>query len=97
MRRRIKQLIHKAQHPTPIPRPQRPERVVYTEELALKIKADVLAGRTMTYAQAGKLLGCSTEKMRLDARGYPIIKSGREHRIPETIFKLIVRDKAIVA
>jgi hypothetical protein len=52
--------------------------------------------RTLAYAQAGELLGCSAEKMRLEARGYPVIKSGREHRIPETVFKLSVRDRAVV-
>lgn len=96
MRRRIKQLIHKAQHPVPIPaRAKSQPRVVMTRELSLEIKADVLARRTMTYEEAAELLGCSAEKMRIEARGYPIFRSGRTHRIPECIFKLIVRDQAL--
>ena len=95
MRRRIKQLIHKAHHPVPVPARAVPQRIEVTRELALEIKADVLARRTMTYAEAGELLGCSAEKMRLEAQGYPIIKSGKNHRIPECIFKLIVRDRAL--
>jgi hypothetical protein len=96
VRRRIKQLIHNANNPTPIPR-RAPQRITMTRELALEIKADVLARRTLTYEGAGELLGCSAEKMRMDARGYPIIKSGKVHRIPECVFKLIVRDLAVVA
>ena len=46
-----------------------------TKELELAIKADVLAGRMMTYAKAGALLG---------------------HKIPECVFKLIVRDRVVV-
>jgi hypothetical protein len=96
VQRRIKQLIHSAQHPVPVPaRRAAQPRVEMTRELALEIKADVLARRTFTYEKAGELLGCSAEKMRLEAQGYPIIKSGKNHRIPECIFKLIVRDRAL--
>jgi hypothetical protein len=94
MRSRTKQLLHKANHPVPIPARSEP-RVELTRELALEIKADVLARRTFTYEKAGELLGCSAEKMRIEARGYPIIKSGKNHRIPECVFKLIVRDRAL--
>jgi hypothetical protein len=99
MRRRIKQLISDAAtgrsaKPIERVRPVAP-RVEVTRELALEIKADVLARRTFTYEEAAGLLGCSAEKMRLEARGYPIIRSGRTHRIPECIFKLIVRDRGL--
>jgi hypothetical protein len=96
MKKRIKQLIHNTQRPVPVPaRPTRRPRLEMNRELALEIKADVLARNTLTYAEAGKLLGCSAEKMRLEARGYPVIKSGRNHLIPECIFKLIARDQAL--
>jgi hypothetical protein len=98
MQKRIKQLIHRAQHPAPASVPARVRsrpRVDMTRELALEIKADVLARRTYTYEAAAELLGCSAEKMRLEARGYPILKSGKPHLIPECIFKLIVRDQAL--
>ena len=95
MRDRIKQLLHQAHHPVPVPARSQESRVELTRELALEIKADVLARRTFTYEKAGELLGCSAEKMRIEARGYPIIKSGKNHRIPECIFKLIVRDRAL--
>lgn len=95
MKKRIKQLIHTAHHPVPVPVWRAQPRVEVTRELALEIKADVLARRMKTYEEAAGLLGCSAEKMRLEARGYPIIKSGRTHLIPECIFKLIARDQAL--
>ncbi len=93
MQRRIKQLIDKARQPGPIvERPPAEERVPYTKELELAIKADFLAGRTYTYAEAAKKFGCSPEKMRLLAQEYPVSRGSRPHRIPECVFKLIVRD-----
>ena len=98
MQRRIKQLIDEARSPTPsVRRASAIEKVPYTKELKLAIKEDFLAARTFTYAKAAEKFGCSTEKMRLLAQAYPISRGGRTHRIPESVFKLIVRDNTILA
>jgi hypothetical protein len=99
MQRRIKQLIDRARQPVPAvaePAVGGP-RVLYTRELELAIKADVLAKRYYTYEEAAEKFPCSTEKMRLLAQGYPINRVCRPHRIPECVFKLIVRDNTIMA
>ena len=81
MRRRIKQLIHNAKQPIPIstPPPAAPAvaKIPYTKELELAIKADFLAKRYYTYESAAEEFGCSTEKMRLLAQGYPINRVAR--------------------
>jgi len=94
MQHRIKQLIAKARQPDePIAIPAiSVQKISYTKELELAIKADVLARRCFTYEQAAERIGCSTEKMRLLAQGYPICRAGRTHRIPECVLKLIIRD-----
>jgi hypothetical protein len=77
MKRRIKQLIAEAGRPKVVQRtPRVPARepFVHLQEIELGVKADVLAGRLFTYAEAAKLLGCSAEKMRLNARGFPLIR-----------------------
>ena len=99
MRRRIKQLIHNAKQPIPIstPPPAAPAvaKIPYTKELELAIKADFLAKRYYTYESAAEEFGCSTEKMRLLAQGYPINRVARPHRIPECVLKLIIRDNTL--
>jgi hypothetical protein len=95
MKRRIKQLMDNVRQPTPISIPIK--KVPYTRELELAIKADVLAKRYYTYDAAAELVGCSTEKMRLLAQGYPINRVARPHRIPECVLKLIIRDNTILA
>ena len=98
MKRRIKQLIDEARNPTPpVGRASAIQKVPYTKDLELAIKEDFLAGRVYTYVEAAEKFGCSTEKMRLLAQGYPISRSGRSHLIPESVFKLIVRDNTILA
>ena len=93
MQRRIKQLIDRAQRPVPIAIPSpAAEKVQYSKELELAIKADVLAGRIYTYEGAAEKFPCSTEKMRLMAQGYPINRACRPHRIAECVLKLIIRD-----
>jgi hypothetical protein len=97
MRRRTKDLITDAKaragRPKMVPVPQR--QIEYTRELELAIKADVMAGRTMSFENGAQKLGCSREKMRLMAQGYPLVTAGRGHRMPECVFKLIVRDRAV--
>ena len=68
------------------------EKVPYTKELELAIKADVLAGRYFTYHEAAERFPCSPEQMRLLAQGYPINRACRPHRIAECVLKLIIRD-----
>ncbi len=96
MQRRIKQLIDNARHPVTPPAPAT-QKIPYTKELELAIKADVLAKRYYTYEEAAERFGCSTEKMRLIAQGYPINRACRPHRIPECVLKLIIRDNTILA
>ncbi len=64
-------------------------------ELEMAIHDDIRERRLLTYAEAGGRLGCCAEKMRLDARGYPVIRAGRTHKIPESVFRLIVRERAL--
>jgi len=98
MQRRIKQLIDKSRRSRgPIVQPAIVEKIPYTEELELAIKADVLAGRYYTYEEAAEKFPCSTEKMRLLTQGYPINRACRPHRIPECVLKLIIRDNTIRA
>lgn len=98
MKRRIRQLIDEARNPTPpVRRASAIEKVPYTKELKLAIKADFLAGSVYTYVKAAEKFGCSPEKMRQLAQGYPISRAGRTHLIPESVFKLIVRDNTIRA
>ncbi len=96
MQRRIKTLIDRARGPVATPAVADVPKVEYTKELELAIKADVLAGRTWTYNAAAERYGCCTEKMRVLAQGYPIMRACRPHRIPECVFKLIVRDNATI-
>jgi hypothetical protein len=98
MRRRTKDLIADAKaragRPKMVPvLPQMP--IEYTRELELAIKADVMTGRTLSFVEGAQKLGCSREKMRLMAQGYPLVTAGRGHRMPECVFKLIVRDRAL--
>jgi hypothetical protein len=79
-----------------VPVPARP-KIEYTRELALEIKADVLAKRYYTYETAAERFGCSAETMRLLAKRYPINRMARPHRIPECVLKLIIRDNTILA
>jgi hypothetical protein len=92
MQRRIKTLIARARGPVAQPATAAVEKVEYTKELELAIKADVLAKRYYTYDGAAERFGCSPEKMRLLAQGYPINRACRPHRIPECVLKLIIRD-----
>ena len=96
MRRRTKQLIDNAGAPAPVAVPARP-KIEYSKELELAIKADVLAKQYYTYESAADKMGCSTEKMRVLAQGYPILRMARPHRIPECVLKLIIRDNTIRA
>jgi hypothetical protein len=94
VRKRIQSLIavaRKAATPSVVEFPS------LTPELEERIFDDVLQGRVLTFKQAAAKLGCSPEKVRLDSQGFPIIKQGREHRIPECVFRLIVRSKLIAA
>jgi hypothetical protein len=95
MQRRIKQLIAKARQPAPVSIPA--QKIPYTKELELAIKADFLAKRYYTYESAAERFGCSTEQMRLLTQGYPINRRCRPHRIPECVLKLIIRDNTILA
>jgi hypothetical protein len=97
MQRRIKQLIDTARGPVVQPAVAPIAKIPYTKELELAIKADVLAKRYYTYESAAERFGCSTEKMRLIAQGYPINRACRPHRIPECVLKLIIRDNTILA
>ena len=64
-------------------------------DLESAIHEDIRERRLLSYAEAGARLGCCAEKMRLDARGYPVIRAGRTHKIPESVFRLIVRERAL--
>jgi len=91
--KRIKHLSA-TQKPTIVEHHQCP---ILTPDLEDRIFDDIRNGRLLTYQQAASQLGCSTEKMRLDAKGYPILKNGREHQIPECVFRLIVCSKLTAA
>jgi hypothetical protein len=91
MKKRIKTLI--AAQAKSARAPQLPALLSLSPELETEILQDIQQGRLLTYAQAASKLGCSTEKMRLDAKGFPVIKAGKEHQIPQAVFTLIVRQK----
>ena len=58
---------------------------------------DIAAGTLLTYDDIASRLGCSQEKARLDAQGFPVIKVGKIHKVPESVFKLIMRRKLTAA
>jgi hypothetical protein len=69
---------------------QSAEAFPLTFELQASMFSDIMAGRILTYKEAAEKLGCCPEKVRLDAQGYPVLKKGKEHKITETVLRLIV-------
>jgi hypothetical protein len=55
-----------------------------------------LNGNVLTYKQAADKLGAHPDTLRRDAKGYPVIKNGKEHLIPYCVFRMMVRDKLVL-
>jgi hypothetical protein len=70
---------------------------VLTPDLSERIFQDVQHRRLYTYEQAAELIGCDPETIPIHARGFPIIRRSKPHRIPACVLDLIIRTKIIAA
>jgi hypothetical protein len=68
-----------------------------TPDLSERIFQDVQNRRLYTYEEAAELIGCDPETIRVHARGFPIIKRTKPHRIPACVLDLIIKTKLIAA
>jgi hypothetical protein len=93
MKRRIKQLIESPVRPVVALR----EFAILTAELEAQIQDDIDHHRLLTYVDIAAKLGCTPEKARLDAQGYPVLKHGKLHQVPDCVYRLIVRRRLSVA
>jgi hypothetical protein len=89
MKARIAQLIAQAQAP--------PSVENLREDLAGRIFEDIQARRLYTYKEAAALIGCDPETIRVHARGFPIIKRTKPHKIPACVLGLIVKTRLLAA
>jgi hypothetical protein len=89
MKTRIKDLLAAQREPLEIP--------AVTPELSDRIFQDVQERKLYTYQQAAELIGCDPETIRIHAKGFPIIRRSKPHRIPACVLDLIVRTKLIAA
>jgi hypothetical protein len=92
MKKRIKQLVAASSKPT-----LAPLFPALSPDLETDIMDDIATGKLLSYDDIANRLGCSREKARLDARGFPVIKAGKIHKVPESVFRLIVRRKLSAA
>ena len=90
MKKRIRQLISAGRG---VPDPS----VVLPPDLSDRIFEDVQNRKLYTYLEAAEMIGCDPETIRIHAKGFPIIKRSKPHRIPACVLELIVRTKLIAA
>jgi hypothetical protein len=90
MKKRIRELLSSSvQNPS--------DSSVLTPDLAERIFQDVQNRRLYTYEEAAQLIGCDPETIRVHARGFPIIRRSKPHRIPACVLDLIIKTKLIAA
>ena len=89
MKKRIRELLSSGSNPSAYS--------VLSPELSERIFQDVQNRRLYTYEEAAKLIGCDPETIRVHARGFPIIKRAKPHRIPACVLDLIIKTKLIAA
>ena len=90
MKKRIHELLSSTR-PNPSDYPD------LTPDLSERIFQDVQNRRLYTYQEAAELIGCDPETIRIHARGFPIIRRSKPHRIPACVLDLIIRTKIIAA
>jgi hypothetical protein len=90
MKKRIRELISSS-------RPNPSDSPALTPDLSDRIFLDVQNRRLYTYQEAAELIGCDPETVRVHARGFPIIKRSKAHRIPACVLDLIIKTKIIAA
>jgi hypothetical protein len=90
MKKRIQELLSSS-------RPNPSDCSVLTPDLSERIFQDVQQRRLYTYEQAAELIGCDPETIRIHARGFPVIRRSKPHRIPACVLDLIIRTKIIAA
>jgi hypothetical protein len=78
-------------------RRQQPEVPHLTPELSAQIFQDIQDRKLYTYREAAEMIGCDPETIRIHAKGFPIIRRSKPHRIPACVLDLIVRTKLIAA
>jgi hypothetical protein len=88
MKKRIRELLS-VQKPS--------DSSVLTPDLAERIFQDIQNHRLYTYEEAAQMIGCDPETIRVHARGFPIIKRSKPHRIPACVLQLIIKTKLIAA
>jgi hypothetical protein len=76
---------------------RKPDFPSLSPELSERIFQDVQNRKLYTYLEAAEMIGCDPETIRIHAKGFPIIKRTKPHRIPACVLDLIVRTKLIVA
>jgi hypothetical protein len=89
MKKRIRELLASSPNPS--------DSSALPADLSDRIFLDVQNRRLYTYEQAAELIGCDPETIRIHARGFPIIRRSKPHRIPACVLDLIVRTKIIAA
>jgi hypothetical protein len=91
MKKRIRELIRRGRSNPSDSSP------VLAPDLSERIFQDVQNRRLYTYQQAAELIGCHPETIRVHARGFPMIKRSKAHRIPACVLGLIIKTKIIAA
>jgi hypothetical protein len=89
MKKRIRDLIAISQ--------QQPVLPSLPADLSERIFEDIQNRRLYTYLEAAEMIGCDPETIRTHAKGFPIIKKAKPHKIPACVLHLIVRTKLIDA
>lgn len=89
MKKRIRNLISTKLQPL--------EFLELPPNLSERIFQDIQEHKLYTYLEAAKLIGCDPETIRVHAKGFPVIKRTKPHKIPSCVLELIVRTKLIAA
>ena len=89
MKKRIRNLISTKLQPLEFPQ--------LPPDLSDRIFQDIQERKLYTYQEAAELIGCDPETIRVHAKGFPIIKRTKPHKIPACVLELIVKTKLIAA
>jgi hypothetical protein len=90
MRKRIKQLLDAVPYKVEQATKELSASPTITPELLEAIMNDLNSGKVQTYEEIASKVGCTAEKIRLVAKPFPVIRVAKPHRIPDSVYRLIL-------
>lgn len=91
MKKRIRKLLS---HSAPVLTDYYPAP---SPDLSEKIFQDVQNRRLYTYEIAAELIGYDPETIRIHARGFPVLRRSKPHRIPASVLQILIETKIVTA